>query len=201
VDAVRQWNLESNRFEVWKDLDRVRFLLWQWLRDADSMGRDYAKVFGLVIEEHEAPPTVYRTENGPAVEIHSARPALRHTQSGSTRTDLVIEITQRRRGYFDEDVQKKMDAPSDGVRKFPEPDFEFRAGCTVLVDPVTAEVRRVIRTAGTIADTEELDRVRRYLTGQTGAIGNAFDAGLATSLRQDRGERNEPFALLHSLED
>ena len=30
-DAVQQWNLESSRYEIWKDLDRVRFLLWKWL--------------------------------------------------------------------------------------------------------------------------------------------------------------------------
>ena len=34
-------------------------------RDGDTFGRDYAKLFGLVIEDHEAPPTVYRSQGGP----------------------------------------------------------------------------------------------------------------------------------------
>jgi len=39
VSAIQNWNLESNRYEVWKDLNRVRFDLWKWLHDGDSFGR------------------------------------------------------------------------------------------------------------------------------------------------------------------
>jgi hypothetical protein len=199
--AMQNWNLESNRFEVWKDLARVREELWKWIRDGDSAGRDYARLFGLVIDHGEAPPTVFRTAFGPAVEIHAARPTLRRSVSGGARTDLVIEITQRRRGYFDREVQRTLDTWNGTLGQAAPPhDFVFRAGCTVLVDPVTAEVRRVIRTPGTIADDAELDYVRSFLVGETGTVGNAFDAGLAESLsRPDRATRDEPFALLHRL--
>ncbi|MES1242269.1 MAG: hypothetical protein ABUT39_11670 [Acidobacteriota bacterium] len=202
LQAVRNWNLESNRFEVWKDSGRVRRELGDWLRDGDSVGRDYARLFGLVIDDGAAQLTVFRTGSVPDVEIHAARPALRRTLNGSARTDLVIEITQRRRGYFDPDVQKRMDERSS-AGKPPEPrDFTFRAGCTVLIDPVTAEVRRVIRTAGTIADDAELERVRSFLVGETGGAGNAFDAGRPGSLGLTGSRiRNEPFALLHRMED
>ena len=112
-----------------------------------------------------------------------------------------IEITQRRRGYFDPDVQRAVDADASAAEP-PKPDFVFRAGCTVLVDPRNADVRRVIRTAGTIAETRELDRVRDFLTGERGVIGNSFDAGLAESLADgNRSTRVEPFALLHQLEE
>jgi hypothetical protein len=203
VSAMQKWNLDGNRYQVWKDLDRVRALLWQWLRNADSLGQDYARVFGLVIREPDAPPTVFRNKFGPTVEVHSARPAVRFTLNGSTRTDLVIEITQRRRGYFDPDVQKKLDRSKQPLSaNAPPADFVYRAGCTILVDPVTAEVRRVIRTPGTIADDDELDRVRRFHVGERGAVGNSFDAGLAESLgRPGPRPRNEPFALLHQVED
>jgi hypothetical protein len=198
-DALQQWNLESNRFEIWKDLDRVRLLLWKWLHDGDTYGRDYARLFGLVID-NSAPKTVYLGAGGePAVEIHSARPALRRTIDGTAHTDIVIEITQRRRGYFDPEVQQAVDT---GGRVPPKPDFIFRAGCTVLVDPRMAEVRRVIRTAGTIADTDELNRIRDFLTGGRGVVGNSFDAGFAESLADEyRSTRVEPFALLHQLEE
>jgi len=200
--AAQNWNLESNRFEVWKDLPRVRTQIWQWLRDGDSYGGDYVTLFGLVINDHEAPPTVHRNAQGPTLEIHAVRPALRRTIDGSVRTDLVIEITQRRRGYFDKDEQELMDKqPRSGTAKW-ESDFVYRAGCTVLIDPRTAEVRRVIRTPGTIADNGELERVRRFLVGEKGIIGNAFDAGLRESLRTlGPSARNEPFALLHQLEE
>ena len=195
ADAMREWNMESDRFKTWSNLAKVRTALWSWLQDGDSMGRDFARIFGLVIEDVEAPRTVFRsaTTQEPAVEIHSARPTLRRTLGGSSRIDIVVEATQRRRGYFDPDRQKACDALPLGVT-LPPHDFIFRAGCTVIIDPSMAAVRRVIRTPGTIADNEELDRVRRFITGEEGGIGNAFDAGLARSralaepgVRQDRG--------------
>ena len=205
LEASRNWNLESDRFKVWQDLDRVRPLLWKWLREGDSLGRDYARLFGLVIDDGEAPPTVARGKDGaPAVEIHAVRPAMRRTAAGMTSTDLVIEITQRRDGYFDPDEQKRMDARgrTAAKRARTKPDFRYRAGATVLVDPTTRELRRVIRTPGTIVDDRELDRVRRFLLGEGGGTGNAFDGGRALSLRLAApGARNEPFALLHQLEE
>jgi hypothetical protein len=148
---------ESNRYEVWKELDRLRESVWKWLTQGDSYGEDYAKIIGLIVNDHEAPRTVYRKGAETTLEIHSARPTLRRTVDGSVRTDLVIEATQRRRGYFDKAKQAEMDArqPHEAVD---EPDFKFRAGCTILIDPKTAEVRRIIRTPGNIASNEELER-------------------------------------------
>jgi hypothetical protein len=204
VGAARAWNLESDRFQVWKDFDSVRKSLWRWLRKGDSVGRDYARLFGLEIDS--APPTVSRgTDGGPAVEIHSVRPAIRRSISGTTSVDLVIEITQRRDGYFDKREQQEADgapAAGGGRRKRGRPDFVHRAGATILIDPSTREVRRVIRTPGTIADNNELARVRRFLGEGDGASGNAFDGGLAVSLRdREVGGREEPFALIHQLEE
>lgn len=203
LDASRHWNLESDRFKVWQDLDRVRALVWKWLHGTGSLGRDYARLFGLVIDESEAPPTVSRGKDGPAVEIHAVRPAMRRTTSGTTSTDLVIEITQQRAGYFDRAEQARRDGPAPAGGHSPaKPDFKYRAGATILIDPATREVRRIIRTPGTIADPAELDRVRRYLLGDGGGPGNAFDGGLTTSLsRQDPKARREPFALLHQTEE
>jgi hypothetical protein len=203
VDAMRKWNLESERFEVWRDFEHVRRRLRSWLSEGDSVGRDYARVFGLVIDEHDKPPpTVARTKDGPAVEIHAARPALRRTAT-SVSTDLVIEITQRRDGYFDEAEQKQMDdaLPTTGPAGRPAPDFRYRAGVTLLIDPTSLEVRRVIRTAGTIVDDAQLDRVRRFLLDGGGGSGNAFDGGVTLSRRdRDPTVRREQFALLHQLE-
>jgi hypothetical protein len=197
LEAARNWNLESDRFQVWKDLDRLRPALWQWLRDGDSFGRDYARLFGLVIDASEAPATVSRGRDGaPAVEIHSVRPAIRRGLQGMTKVDLVIEVTQRRQGYFDTEVQKRLDA---GSTERVAPDFLYRAGATIVIDPATREVRRIIRTPGTIADDREMDRVRRFRMGQHDG-GNAFDGGLGTSLQLERdADRDEPFALLHAL--
>jgi hypothetical protein len=209
VGAARAWNLESDRFQVWRDFDRVRVRLWKWLREGDSVGGDYARLFGLEVES--APPTVSRGKGGlPAVEIHSVRPAIRRTISGSTSADLVIEITQRRDGYFDEREQDERDDPRQqgkpGSRRSGRPrggpDFVYRAGATILIDPTTRKVRRVIRTPGTIADNAELARVRRFLVGGDDTSANAFDGGMGVSLRdRPAGGRDEPFALIHQLEE
>jgi hypothetical protein len=209
VGAARGWNLESDRFQVWRDFDRVRVRLWKWLREGDSVGGDYARLFGLEVES--TPPTVSRGKGGlPAVEIHSVRPAIRRTIAGTTSADLVIEITQRRDGYFDEREQSEMDAPRPqggqtsrrGGRRRGGPDFVYRAGATILIDPATRKVRRIIRTPGTIADNAELARVRRFLVGGDESSGNAFDGGMAVSLRdRETDGREEPFALIHQLEE
>lgn len=194
--GIENWNFESDRYLIWKGLEPLRARLRQWLDEGDHYGPMYAKILGLVIGP-DAPPTVYRDRNGlPSIEVHSVRPAIRRTLSGETRTDLVVEITQRRRGYFDPEEQKKMDRPSTKVRG--EGDFRYRAGCTVLIDPARQEIRRVIRTSGTVADDRQLERVRRFLTGEVDLVGNAFDTGLPTSLRiKGTAAPVEPFALLH----
>ena len=193
------WNLESDRFKVWKAQDQLRWKFWRWLRDGDSYGQYYAQLFGLVIDDDTAPRTVYRnTENEPTVEIHAVRPALRWTVNGGVRTDLVVEITQRRRGYFDPKDQCRMDQLESHMDRDEHGDFIYRAGATILIDPTTQAVRRVIRTPGTVADNDELGRVRRFLLGETEISGNAFDAGLTSSIRlASSSQRNEPFALLH----
>ena len=211
---VGDWNLDSDRFEVWKQLDSLKWKLHQWLiKDGDNLGRSYAKLFGLVVDPAEAPPTVYRDKEGiPTVEIHSVRPAIRRAANGSTRVDIVVEITQRRRGYFSKADQEEMDKPATtppptkGKSKKPHQvaekdekgDFTFRAGCTVLIDPATQEIRRVIRTMGDICSSEALEGMRSFRSGETETEGNAFDAGLGYKMRAcDVAPRNEPFALLH----
>ncbi len=104
------WNLESDRFEVWKDLDRrAHEALEVAARRRQLRARLRAPVRARD-RDAEAPATVSRGRDGaPAVEIHSVRPAIRRTLAGITSTDLVIEITQRRDGYFDEREQDRTD--------------------------------------------------------------------------------------------
>lgn len=73
----------------------------------------------------------------------------------------------------------------------PEPDFIYRAGCTLLINPNTMEVRRVIRTPGTIKDDGHLERMRKYLV--QGASG-----GERVLYEGPQRHSDEPFALLHS---
>ena len=213
LNQVGDWNLDSDRYQVWKQLDKFKWKLHQWLiKDGDNLGKDYAKLFGLVVDP-KVPATVYTDNEGiPTVEIHSVRPAIRRAANGSTRVDIVVEITQRRRGYFAKAKQEAADnltkpVSAKGRSKNPPPkqndgskkgDFTFRAGCTVLIDPASQEIRRVIRTVGNICDNAALEDVRAFRSGETETDGNAFDAGLSRSLSAaNSAPRNEPFALLH----
>lgn len=184
------WDLESDRFKTWEGMDKNSAILWSWL--VRGKGRKLAEALGIVLDIN-CPPTVFRSramEWEPAVEVHSVRSSQRRSARGTLLTELVIEITQRRRGYFEPDKQKYMDSlPS--ISHDEEGDFRYRAGCTLLFDPAKFEVRRVIRTAGTITDDKELARQRRFLTEGGLEPGNSFDSpGRALSLK-------EPFAMLH----
>ena len=104
---------------------------------------------------------------------------------------MVVVVTQRRAGFFDKGEQQEMDR-TRGAFGDPNLDFKYRAGCTLLIDPEKMEIRRVIRTPGTVADDDELDRMRRYLLdGLTPP--DAFQ-GVTGRL----ADTAEPFAMLHS---
>jgi len=202
LSGTNNWNLESDRFEVWKSLQPIKAILWQWLRGGDHYGQGYAKLFGLEIYGMTSLSTVYQKNGEATVEVHAVRPAVRRTIRGTIRTDLVIEITQRRRGYFDKEEQVKMDSSPEPLSSEVKGDFTYRSGCTILIDPTTQEIRRVIKTPGTITNNDELERVRRFLCGEMGISGNAFDSGLALSLRAENYINNsEPFAMLHQEQE
>jgi len=189
-DRLLPWGLDSDRKETWQNVDANAEVLWAWL--IKGRGRKLAPAIGLVLEEDGPPPTVFRSKSSPgriAVEVHSVRTAVRRSPRGAPLTDLVVEITQRRRGYFDPEKQKAMDAP--GSHLSDDGDFRYRAGCTLIINQKTMEVRRVIRTPGTIADDAQLARMREFLTEGGLEPGNAFEPA-----RKAIGAR-EPFALLH----
>ncbi len=190
-ERLRPWTLESDRHATWEGIEFNATVLWGWLMK--GKGRALLHAIGLVTDEDNPPPTVFRSRKSGsvAVEVHSVRTALRRSPRGATVSDLVVEITQRRRGYFERDEQKKMDAPGQAPLNDQPYDFKYRAGCTLLINPVTMEVRRVIRTRGTIADNRELERVRRFLVDGGLEPPNAFNRA------RDLVNAREPFALLH----
>jgi hypothetical protein len=187
---LRPWNLESDRYKTWEGVDNNSVVLWDWLMN--GMGRKLLPALGLD-RSSSAPQTVFRSRRTklPRVEVHSVRTALRRSPRGATVTDLVVEITQRRRGYFDLEKQRRKDASASALKESDPGDFRYRAGCTVLIDPVTMRVRRVIRTSGTISDDIQLERVRSFLADGGLEPDNAF------WLARDAIAAKEPFALLH----
>jgi hypothetical protein len=143
-----------------------------------------------------APPSVYRGKDGlPSIEVHSVRVARRRGPRGVARTDLVVEICQRRRGYLDPEVQKAVDNGTRSVQAS-RSDFRFRRGCTLIIDPIKEEIRYVIATKGDVTDNDELERVRQFLAGETERQDNAFYGG-PTGIDPEQ----EVFAALHRRQE
>ncbi len=188
---LQPWNLESDRYKTWEGVEKNKAALWAWL--VKGSGKKLAPAIGIVLDgaaKGKASIFRSRTTGEFAVEVHSVRTALRRTTRGATVPHLVVEITQRRRGYYDADVQRDVDKGKVKLKDGDNGDFRYRAGCTLLIDPQTMAVRRVIRTAGAIDDNDQLERVRGFLTGELEPT-NAFEKARAAMAAR------EPFALLH----
>jgi hypothetical protein len=185
------WTLDSDRFQIFEGARKNVPKIYRWL--VYGKGRVLAPAFGLVLRDKDLPPTVVRPagRSEPAVTVQTVRTATRHSLRGAPVTDLVVDILQRRRGYFDPQKQQEMDKRGNSE---PEDngDFQYYTGCTLHLNPATKEVRWVIRTPGTIADNEQLELMRHYLTDGGLEPGNAFD------LVDKALHTREPFALVHN---
>jgi hypothetical protein len=188
---VPAWGLTVDRKDIYDRAQRNQAHVHSWFTAPD--GRDAVHAAGLTLAE-DAPVTINRGPDGrPALEVHSVRPAHRVGPDGQTLTDLVVEITQWRRGYYDPQVQKR----ADRGEVDPPWDFVFRGGCTLLVSLETARVRYCVYKR--IRSARRLESQRRFLTRD-------IDPSLrATYLGDPRrrtfagsdAEAVEPFALLH----
>jgi len=181
-------NLSMARDEIWRhgEIQAAVFHSWLFVEEWEWL----ADVLGIVVNLDGLPKTISGRGNQAKVEIHSVRTAVKRGPLGLPEPTIVVVVTQWRSGFFDEQKQAVMDAKAGAFRD--ERDFKYRAGCTLLIDPERMKIRRVIRTPGTVADDEELKRMRNYLmTGLTPA--NAFSGVSERSLASV-----EPFALLHS---
>ena len=197
---VPDWGLTTNRKNIFDQAKTSRFMLHKCVTQTSAL--EAAKVAHIVLDKN-APEAFYRDKEGvPKLEIHSVRPARRVGPEGQAVTELVVEMTQRRRGYYDPQIQDKVDR---GKIKPPKPDFIFRGGCTLLIDPDTAKVRYCIYKR--IRSKNRLNRMRRFLTGATSPslratyFSDPRKAYFQRLTARRKGLREEvavePFALLH----
>jgi hypothetical protein len=191
-DILTPTGLQMPRLGIWRDADNQAKVFHGWLLDEDW--RWMSDALGLVVEVGNLPRTISANKKKPNlanVEIHAVRTAMKRGALGWSEPHMVVVITQWRAGFFDKGKQKEKDQQV-GAWGDPERDFRYRAGCTLLFDPEGMQIRRIIRTPGTVDNDDELDRMRRYLLdGLTPP--NAF-APVAARFSSTA----EPFALLHS---
>lgn len=124
----------------------------------------------------------------PPVEVHSVRLTRRVGPDGQDLRQLIVELTQQRRGFFtpeDQDQQEKDPMhPKEG-------DFRFRGGATLIFDLREGHLRYAIRKR--ISDDGRLARQRGFLTKTR--LGIAAQAFAAAS--SERSPYDEPFAFVH----
>lgn len=188
---LSDWNLSADREAVFNRARALRGQLHDWFKSLLSELQDVPladKLTGLCLDGKATPKTIDVDGDGtPVFEVHSVRPARRIGPDGQLKVDLIVEVTQRRRGYFDEQVQRRAD---QGRGTAPPADFTFRGGCLMVVDMETALARYLVRKD--IASADRLKRQRGYLTGPT-------EQSLTATYFGDprHGSDAEPFALLH----
>lgn len=183
--------LSMARHDTWKDADKQAAMFHAWLMDEDMTWLSLA--LGLVVDCNGLPKTISSKNGRPSIEVHSVRTAMKQGALGWPEQHMVVVLTQWRAGYLNKTMQKNKDQDETlNPAEDPERDFKYRAGCTLLIDPQEMQIRRVIRTPGTVADEVELDRMRKYLL--EGLVpSNAF-----APVSDRFGASAEPFAFLHS---
>jgi hypothetical protein len=132
----------------------------------------------------------------PIIEVHSARTARRVGPDGDVLADAIIQVTQRRPGYLDPEVQDRVDHQIRTKRpralaEAPKPDFWFRGGATLIVDLETGMVRYAV--IKNIWSESRLARQRDFLSGRSDGSLRAMYFGSGLEPMQ------EPFAFLHRM--
>lgn len=185
--------------------------VWSWLMQPESSADDAAweEALGIYFlpardgKPTGAPSTLSRAMfNLPAVEVHAVRLSRRRGPDGQDLRQLVVQVTQRRRGYLDETRQQQEDAkPWDQVPDADAvPDFWFRGGATILIDLREADGGRITSIVRKrVNDDRRLARQRQFLLGRSGPGDLGFMQRDASgwSFRDRAGRREEPFALSH----
>lgn len=136
----------------------------------------------------------YGHEDDYKFEVHQVRPVRRQAPDGRMIQDLLIQITQRRPGYLDENEQRKENERYRVVGQTIKPkrgDFSYRGGVTLILDLETFEVRYAIYKD--MVDTKRLDAQRDYMIRSSGLSLRELYFGAA-----DTGQR---LAAMHSIAD
>lgn len=192
-DGDASLSLREQNLEIVKHNEK---LVWQWLQDLTDPRWD--QLLGLhVLPDsianrtalHSIPRRSYKRGEPPrpVVQVYSTRAARRAGPDGQELSQLVVQLAQRRRGYFDPREQEAADRGEiDG-----EPDFWFRGGSTLLIDLRDGRLRNVVRKR--IDQDERLAAERAFRMGDAGPLAMAT----YTEMGSQTVPAREPFAMIH----
>jgi hypothetical protein len=167
-----------------------RRIIHDWfMADDDSTAStkyDWETLLGIKYGNPEL-GSIHRNADGrAAIEVHSARIARRTGPTGRQSRELLIELTQKRAGYFDTNEQAAAEADPTYAAGHPF-DFVMRGGSTLIIDLTDGSLRYTIRKR--IDDQKRLQRLREWWLSIRDLSLEATYFGIQ--------KMSEPFALAH----
>jgi hypothetical protein len=159
----------------------------EWMTEMSRRDDGWEAVLGLYLRS-DAPITIERVPGGeaPLVRVDTVRIVRRTEPSGSDTHYVILQLTQRRRAYFDPAAAA---AAEDGTLRsqneaaWNSPDFWFWGGVTLHTDLRNGRLIRVL--ANRIDDMSRLDRER------------TFRLSLRRPATMHVANEREPLAVLH----
>jgi hypothetical protein len=135
------------------------------------------------------------------VEVHSLRPSTSVDWDGKRKFRWIIELTQREKQWYDDEADEEAEEAGEPAgsaeggngaapaaeQRTGEPDYWFRGGCTLVVDPSTGEV---IYSITKLLNDDRREKQRKWVNG-------SFDNSLAGTYFGRAGAAMEPFAMVH----
>jgi hypothetical protein len=182
-------NYCETREQVWKQSIDNANRFYGRLKDRSQFSDAMLRSMGLSLGE-KAAKTIRRTKNEggqrvPAFDVQSIRTTRRIGPDGEDLPQLVVEITQERRGFSDKALQDEADGREGRASR--GSDFVFRGGCTLIIDLHSRKIRYIVEKD--IESDSRLESQRRFLferdSETLGATYFALDS------------HDEPFAFLH----
>lgn len=185
LDLTPQYRRRESFLQARKNRQRI----WRWLLKCEGERSEWEQALGVFMVSSSAGRLLGTLRpnsvgDAPAVEVHSVRSSRRSGPDGQDLRQLIVEVTQRRDGYFDPRRQRERDA--EALERSEDGDFVFRGGATLIIDLRDGALRYIVRKS--IDDDERLDAQRRFL--QVGSF------SLAMTYRGHRRSDN-PFAMTH----
>jgi hypothetical protein len=144
------WGMATDRRVAYSRMCEHNAAFHQWLSDPKHLPVDKAWELGLALDPLTAPGGIHRSLGKPAFQVHMFRPSRRIGPDGQELTSIVVELIQRRMGFFDQSLQTAMDGLvgskwTEDAYKSANPDFFHRGGSTLIIDPSTGTSRYCVR--------------------------------------------------------
>lgn len=177
-------------------------LIHQWFDATTDLDGVWDRLLGLRLQKEgaKASPALgslkFKTRSSgvearqPLFEVNSARISRRTGPDGNELHLLIIQITQKRRAYFDREEQVAADNGDYkmiGPDRKDRPDFWFLGGATLHVDLRDGKLLRIIRKR--IDQPNRLEKEVAFRTGDESGTVAAVTNG------------SEPFAFMHMAEE